>query len=492
MGVTCLNVGIAPAYTPPTPPAPPPQAIANVTPPSWSSPLVFGVANNFNQGGWTGDIAPNRSWIFLITPVTGSSANYTGAAPNTIATHTPRAPAVGGTSQLVIRETVYLLDGVTVAGTADSAPVLITVAAQPLAIQTVIANEAFLIGQPVTPDPPVSVSGGFPPYTITTANLSTLVPGVSMSSSTGALSGTPQGPVLSNTGVMTIATDSGGSPQVSTTWNLSVGPVGTTSLPALIYSESALAVSNATGSYDGTTATQKTYLGNVTLGPLADPGGSSTAGITQRRIYSSQSTIAGGWRSETLWLNKLLSPGVDVWMAQAVMLLVPLGSTSSDDELLWFQSHTPASGSTQPDFAFFFHAQGNRINFQSVYATQASSGGTAGPYTVGTYISLGSLPAVGTWYKVILHFRAGYQASQNPRIDMWAKKSTDADYVQYLNNYTQFNTYNNPEASYIRNGPYRSTSAVWPTPSVEMAMSPLYYGIGTNLYTEASSSLGLL
>src|SRR6266850_6851826 len=117
MGVTCLNVGIAPAYNPPVAPPPPPPQIQNTSLPSWSSPLVFGQANNFNQGGWTGNIAANRSWIFLLTPVTGGSTNYTGAAPNTLPIHTPRAPAIAGTSQLVIRETVYQLDGTTVAGT---------------------------------------------------------------------------------------------------------------------------------------------------------------------------------------------------------------------------------------------------------------------------------------------------------------------------------------------------------------------------------------
>ncbi len=256
-------------------------------------------------------------------------------------------------------------------------------------------------------------------------------------------------------------------------------------------SASGLAVSNNSGSYNGTAGTQKSFGGNIVLGPFSDPGGSGII-VDLHRVYQTQTPISGGIRSEILWDGAApLTPGVESWLQFCVRIKSGEGFpfSATDDEMLLFQSHTPASGSTQPDLALFMYGQSGNMRWRVAYQTSPPAGDGSTTTEGNPWITPGeSIPTADTWCKFIIQHRAGYLAGHNPLINIWRKYSTDADYVQIVTNYTGFNTYNNPSPSYWRKGLYRYTGANWTTSPVGIYYDQnLYYQQGSNLYLSAKA-----
>ena len=96
------------------------------------------------------------------------------------------------------------------------------------------------------------------------------------------------------------------------------------------------------------------------------------------------------------------------------------------------------------------------------------------------------LPPEGEWYRYILHYRAGYLASQNPLIEVWRAKP--GGQFQLLVTHTGPNTYNGG-AAYPRIGPYKWDADWHGQNSLAFYETPLFYGRGANLFQEAAASL---
>jgi hypothetical protein len=255
-----------------------------------------------------------------------------------------------------------------------------------------------------------------------------------------------------------------------------------------------LVVSGASGSWSGTT-TIKDSSGNTLLAPVADPNGSGRT-VNLTRILRGGSSIVDGVRSEQAWTNTQLVPGRDYWMAFAVMIkpgeeIPTVGG--SDDEMLVFQTHTPAQGATNPDISLCFQGQTKSLRWRSAYNTKPSNtwsynGGSNPDTEAETTRYSEALPAPGVWTRFVIHYRPGYTTAQNPRLRVW-RATAGGSYAQLFDS-TAFNTYNSLAGpSYPRIGPYKWSDSTWNSSSQAFYMSPLYFGEGSDLLESAKASL---
>lgn len=221
--------------------------------------------------------------------------------------------------------------------------------------------------------------------------------------------------------------------------------------------------------------------GSITSVP--DPGGSGTQ-VNLHTITKAGSSIVGGVRAELAWTGTQLKPGTDYWMAFAVQVKAGITSTSSYDDLLVMQTHSPAQGDTQPDISLHVSGQaGSR--WYVAYNTKASNtwayvgGSNKDTEGVAPFGKEANLPA-GKWVRYVVHYRPGFQTSHAPRTRVW-RAFAGGDFAQLFDS-TGFNTYNSLVGpSYPRIGLYKWTDSVWTATTVSAYLTPLYLGQGDDL-----------
>lgn len=272
---------------------------------------------------------------------------------------------------------------------------------------------------------------------------------------------------------------------------------GVTPLAPLPFSEAGPALDGApetSGPYDGASA--KIWSGNVILGPVLDPNGSGLTVNIHRIIEAAPPAWRTTHRAELLWGDTTLPPGVDTWQAFAVMRAPgeQYVTTTSNDTILVFQSHTPESGDTGPPYALILDNTfdgTDTLKWRASYNEHPPSEWdyNGGPYPT-RYDSpwLHSEPMLpeGVWYRYIVHYRAGYSTSHDPIMEVWRARPGE-DY-EMLFAYSGLNAYNGGDG-YVRIGPYKWDGNWYGQPSLAFYMTPLYYGRGADLFEQAAAAL---
>ncbi|MFO1217414.1 MAG: hypothetical protein U1E89_03415 [Burkholderiaceae bacterium] len=251
-------------------------------------------------------------------------------------------------------------------------------------------------------------------------------------------------------------------------------------------------MSGSSAQWDGSTAI--VVDGVQLMAAVADPSGSGRT-VNLHRITQGGSLIWGGVRSEQVWHSRpaqALTPGKDFWMSFAVQRKADetFGSTTSYDEHLIFQTHTPQAGRTQPDIALFASGQTGTLGWRVAYNTSGTVDGQGWMSTEGNpWVHKEALPAPGVWYRYVVHYRPGYLSSHNPLLEIWRAKPGGV--FEQVVSHTGFNTYNTSQtgagASYPRIGLYKYSE--WTTSSVAWYLTPLYFSTGADLLEAGKASL---
>lgn len=231
--------------------------------------------------------------------------------------------------------------------------------------------------------------------------------------------------------------------------------------------------------------------GRVHFDHVLDPSGSGKT-VNLHRIYSADSLVWGGQRSEVFYYDIGLTPATDSWMAFAVQqksdeTLLP---STFDDTMLVFQTHTPQAGDTQPDIALFASKQSNLMRWQVAYNTSGNVDSKGWMTNEGaSWIHKEPMPPPGVWWRYVVHYRPGYTTAHAPRLQIWRAKPGAA--FEQIVDHTGFNTYNTSKTgagpSYPRIGPYKWSS--WNQSSIAWYETPLYFGRGADLLEAGKASL---
>jgi hypothetical protein len=379
-----------------------------------------------------------------------------------------------------------------VTDTANSVPVTfqtaITVTAV-LSASTQATGLSWVVSTPITPVTPVLAQNGSPPYQYNIDNLSgaTLPGGLSMNSSTGQITGTPTTPESLSTHAVRVQ-DSATAVVYA---YFTATSVGSTPLPSLGVDAQAL-------------------NGGGVITNVADPLGTGLS-VIQGHINNPVYPTSREMRAESFTtgysspFNDRLDPGVEVWIAGGFHIDPSFDIArggAGDNSLLVWQTHTEASGDTQPDLAFSLRGQGGSpiMRWRSSYnASQPSTwvwnGGSNPDTTATTTIHSEALMAAGQRYRFILQWIPGYLVSHGPLINLW-RSLNGAAFSQIVTNYTGLNTYNitgwapvQGRASYKRQGLYKWNGSTWDSNPIRIYSLPYYYARGSNLYSRAEASL---
>jgi hypothetical protein len=187
-----------------------------------------------------------------------------------------------------------------------------------------------------------------------------------------------------------------------------------------------------------------------------------------------------------------LYPGEAIWYAGGLHIRPGLGRTrggGSDNEVVAVQTHTQATGDTQPDIVLQMRGQGTpdmywQVSYNEHPPEQWDYNWVSGPgpysdTTATTTVHSETLITAGQRYLWIVRVVPAWQVSDNPSLDIW--RSIDgAAFSQIVTNYTGLNTYNvtgwGVEPSYSRQGPYKyGGSAAEPNP-LGFYYLPYYFG----------------
>lgn len=451
--------------------------------PALFSTLEVGVQRAITPGVWSGPAVTSRGVRLL-----DGGVDYRGQL-NTALLYTPEAARLGHT--IVAQEEVVDANGVSYY--ASSIGKVVGSAAGAFTATTVIPSKTLIQGTAATPWTPVVFSGGTQPYTVSVTPA--LPAGITLNASTGQFSGNASG-TLAGT-VFTVRGDDSAGNNASATFTLTINAAAAQALDPADYPANNI-VSGFSGTYDGVTALNDgtlIHLGPATVGGVA---------CDIRRIKQSFPLIAGGRRSENSWpdIEKYkLYPGRDFWMALAFQIKSDeaLPADTLDDSMLCFQTHSPMSGSTQPDIGLFLTRQTNLLKFRSAYQTNPpdAQGNATTQATITQYTE--TIPSPGVWVRVIVHMRPGYRASHNPLLELWISVNGAAWSKKTLAQPTQFNTYNcelngvpkDYWVSYPRIGLYKWSDSNWATPANPIAFytSRLYFGEGADLLARAQAAL---
>lgn len=317
-----------------------------------------------------------------------------------------------------------------------------------------------------------------------------VAPSVSAPAEGSGRAGDAGAPVASGSGTGTPSVD-GAAPPSDAGSSVTADASLVTPLPALPYGSAALAVDGVSGAYDG--VHDRTWNGQVMLGSVLDPSGSGRRVDLHRIMESAPYAWGTTHRSELLWLDDAkyaLPPGVDTWQAFAVMRKPGEGlpESTADDSMLVAQSHSPESGNTYPPYSLVVKRQGaDEVRWYVSYNTRpVSDWPTYGDVEDETMIHAEPLMPEGQWYRYVLHYRAGYQASHAPLFEVWRAKPGQP--FEKLFSHTGMNAYNGGDG-YPRIGPYKWDDQWNGQSSLAYYMTALHYGRGANLYDAAVAAL---
>jgi hypothetical protein len=280
------------------------------------------------------------------------------------------------------------------------------------------------------------------------------------------------------------------------------GPAASVSALSALPLPAKTQVSGYSGNWNFGTTITDSGTGTTQVTDLADPNGSGVQ-VIQTRVKAAYPDLAGTGSKRAEFavygpsdLNYFqLVPGHDYWLAGAVMRKTGetfANATSNDDHLV-FQTHTPASGDTQPDISLHLLHTGSGLTnawyFNVAYQTAVVVNGSA-TTEASTKIYNENAPPAGQWMKFIVHYRPGYQSSHNPLVDLWV--SINHETYRNVKTWTGFNTYNYTQASYPRFGIYKWSSFTGGDDPITYYQTKLYGQEGTNLYNEAVQALAAL
>jgi len=456
------------------------SSVTNATPPALAATVTAGVQAAITQATWnlTGGavLSTTRSWAFYLN---GSSTAY---RTNTVALYTPEAEHVGKTV-LVIETVTDTNTGLTYSQAAAATKTIQAVPAT-LAATQAVTGISWTAGSAISSVTPVTASGGTTPYvfSIDTTSTSALPSGLSINTSTGAITGTPASSSSLTTYTIKVV-DSASSPAtVTQTFTATVASAGVTPLTALAYPTSNLLTSGST-----------TAL-------ITDPVGSSNQAIKQRVYnpsypsdYLARAELYG-WSGD----SANLLPANNYWWAfrHCEDLTEYTRASAQDDEMVLVQTHTRGQGATQPDINFWIQRQTNTLRWSVSYNTYpepqwANQGGPYPDYQGNTSVYTEAIPTVGVPYYYIVHYRPGYTLAHDPLIEVWRSKNGAA--YEKIINYTGFNTYNVTGSgyggSYLRMGPYKYNGSKWNSQAISQIYSKMHFGTGLSLYNEAAAAL---
>lgn len=360
-----------------------------------------------------------------------------------------------------------------------SAPQALTLEDTPttLAASTVIANQSVTSGVSTSFTPTAS-TGGISPRRAT--GISPALPGTFALAEDGSISGAFGGTQGAIEYTVTW-TDNVGDTDTAT-FNFSVAAAGVTALPAL------------------SPQTTATVGGGTIARNQPDPIASSPAFWVLRTITNPAYPGLREMRAEDFFnysSGPRLLPATDNWLSGA--LSIKVGSDiprvgGADDSMLIFQTHTEESGDTSPDISLHLIGQSNTMKWRRAYNENPPSqwnynGGPVPDTTSYPILHSEAMIAAGVRYRFIIHYRPGFLASHFPRFRVW--RSINGGAYTLLFDDTGLNTYNvsAAKASYARIGPYKWNSSAWKAASHAFYTSPLYFGVGADLYAEAAAAI---
>jgi hypothetical protein len=270
---------------------------------------------------------------------------------------------------------------------------------------------------------------------------------------------------------------------------------------------------------DMATATEGTYASET------DPLGSGRVVQAHRINWSTGGWSAGATghtcRSEYTWTDPAteLVPGRDYWWALGWFVdtsAETIKYDATDGSVLIWQTHTPATGDTQPDISMHLDSwSGNlriRVAYNTFPAEQWSYNGGAKADTEGnpTILTHNQSPSSGdpivpanTWQKYIVHYRPGFLDAHEASIEIWRKLGSGAwtklTFTNSLTSWTPrnggtYNTYNTGTQggySYLRKGIYKWSSEEWQRQAYTVHMTPMYFAPGVNLLDQAKEAMAL-
>lgn len=461
-------------------------AVTNTSPVAWPATINFGTAANLTIGTYSAPVHATRVYEFYIG-VPDSSPDYT---PQALPIHTPRSPAVVGNTLYVIERVYDVATGLTEVANSVSAGKVISAAIATFAAALTAegaAGYSWTQSSPISQATIATLSGGTQPWLLdpTTPFSPAMASGITVSISGANVIGTGNPSVVSSSTPYTVNfKDSAGTPaSASITFNASVAAAaGVTALSAWT---AASTITNGGGAI--TSVTDPLGTGRT----LEKHRAPNSAYPSNREVRAEKYATSGAGSS--------LAPATDYWFAFGVSMdpteKVPT-SSSSDDDMLVLQTHTPAQGDTQPDISLHLRGQSNTQRWIVAYNSRPPSdwnyNGGLYPDTEGTTtLHTETLMAVSTRYRYIVHYRPGYTSGHSPVFEVW--RSINGAAFAKLFTHTGLNTYNTTGSgygySYLRKGIYKWSSSFWDSAALSFYMTPIYFGTGTNLYSEAEAAL---
>ena len=323
-----------------------------------------------------------------------------------------------------------------------------------------------------------TITGGTAPYFVSIAGLPTGI-SATVSGQNVVLSGTPSVAVASSSYTVVI-TDSASSTPVSLLFTITVIATGISALSAMPFPVPLELQPNGSQSYAGSATV--TVASTVRLEKVTDtPSGRSD--IYRRTILrADHNNGSNNCRNEFIWNSTgpypNLFPGDDIVQAFAFKPrsgFWPTTTSSTDNDMAVFQTHSESNGDTQPDLAIMVDIGRNRMYFQRSWSA-ASQALTPQGVSV-DWIS--AMPALDVWHKFVIRWKLGYLTSHNPRLEVYYKAANGAwnKIIEKIAS-TDFNTYNWNTGSYLRIGFYKWSGTTWTSGLTSISMDQ------TNLYAE--------
>ena len=315
------------------------------------------------------------------TPVTGAG----GTAPLSYAV-SPALPAglsfnvtsgqITGTPIVTSAATTYTVTVTDAVNATATATFSLTVSG-PLTATTTVATTTLLSEQAATPFTPVTGSGGTPPLTYSVSPA--LPAGLTLSSTTGQVSGTPT--VTSNATTYTVTVTDANSATATATFSMTVNSAGisiTWANPAAItYGTSLAGVLNAT----------VTYQGNTVPGTFVYTASGSTTPVTGATILA-----AGNYT-----LTASFTPTNTTQYSTPAPAQVPLTVNQDQPTIAWTPATTIAYGTSLSAVLNATASYGGNPVAGGFAYTATATGGSAVAVTSSTVLADGSYTLTATF-----------------------------------------------------------------------------------------------
>lgn len=459
--------------------------VTNTTPPVWANPLQLEVQNDFSDGVYSGSVN-TIIWDFYRN---GTAAANLVRAGNTISKYTPHA-----SEGVIIGDTLYIIENAIVTATGASLQTVSVgkvVAATPATLTAATANTGLVwtVSATITAVIPVTATGGTTPYTF---SISPALPtGLTMSPSTGQITGTSSTTSSSNTYTVTVTDAASATSQATFTAQVNSASVTPLNSPAASDNNNLLAYGS------DVTYTSQTITGGdgvVRFQPISNILGTGQSGTLHRIKFGDPVTSGSGMRAELggASANSSIVAGGEYWWAFAMYVLPNEWhnneASTSDQVIMQIHQVNPVA-TPGPTFGFLTQGTNNRIAFSRVYGTVAAGTAVNGTEVYPAFTgAANSRPPDGVWTRFILHIKMGYDTSFAPVIQLWRNEVLICD---LSGSSALIGTQN--ETFYFRHGFYKwnyGSSGLWGANTSRAAYySGLYFQQGAGLYANAAVAI---